>query len=84
MFNIEKYLQRFSKNLSLIGEDKEKIIEVINKYTKINIKTSDVEIKDYKIKINTSTVGKNQIFLFKNKIIDEINSTLNVKVVDIN
>ncbi len=83
MFNIDKYLQKFSKGISNLEFNKSKIIEVINKYTNINIDKSKIEIKDYKIFIETNAVGKSQIFINKNKILNEINSFTDTKVVDI-
>lgn len=83
MFNIDKYLQKFSKGVASIEFNKGKIIEIINKYTKLSIQSSQVEIKDYKIFVNTTSVGKNQLFIMKSKILNEINSSIPVKIVDI-
>ncbi|KND47979.1 MAG: hypothetical protein AB201_00030 [Parcubacteria bacterium C7867-006] len=83
MFNIEQYLKRFSKGIESIKVNKENIVLIINKYTNLNINSSDIEIKDYKIIVNTSAVGKSQLFLNKNKILQEINSSIKTKVVDI-
>ena len=82
MFNIEQYLKRFSKNLKSLEGDKIKILEVVKKHTKIEINISNLEIKNYVVFIKTNAVGKNQIFLNKNKILEEINSD-NIKIVDI-
>lgn len=82
MFNIEQYLKRFSKNLNSLEGDKIKILEVVKKYTKIEINISNLEIKNYVVFIKTNAVGKNQIFLNKNKILEEIMSE-NIKIVDI-
>lgn len=83
MFNIDKYLQRFSKGIDSLEFNKAKIVEIINKYTNLKIDSSNVEIKDYIVVVNTSAVGKNQIFIYKKKILDEINSIISTKVVDI-
>ncbi len=61
MFNIDKYLQKFSKGISTLELNKKKIIEIINKYTNLNVDLSTIEIKDYKIIVDTTRVGKNQM-----------------------
>lgn len=83
MFNIDKYLQKFSKGISNLEFNKNKIVDVINKYTNINIDKSKIEIKDYKIFVETNVVGRSQIFINKNKILNEINSFTDTKVIDI-
>ncbi len=83
MFNIEQYLKKFSKNIQTLEGNKEKITLIINKYTKLNVESSCVEIKDYKIIVDTNSIGKSQLFLNKNKIIEEIKSTLDQTVIDI-
>ncbi len=83
MFNIDKYLQKFSKGIASLEFNKSKIIEIINKHTHLGIDSSQVEIKDYSLIVSTNAVGKNQIFIYKQKILEEINSSINTKVVDI-
>ncbi len=82
MFNIEQYLKRFSRNLFSIEENKVKILEIVRNYTKLNLNISDLELKNYIVFVRTNAVGKNQIFLNKTKILEEI-SKQNIKVVDI-
>jgi hypothetical protein len=82
MFNIEQYLKRFSKNLSSVEDNKSKVIEIINKYSKIKTTFSDIEIKNYIVFVKTNAVGKNQLFLNKTKILEEIKSE-NINIIDI-
>jgi hypothetical protein len=83
MFNIDKYLKRFSRNLNSLEFEKDKILEILKKHTNITLDKNDIEIKNYKIVVNTNMVGKNQIFIKKRSILDEINSNIETKVVDI-
>lgn len=83
MFNIEQYLKRFSKGIASIELNKTKIIEIINKHTNISVDSSKVEIKDYKVIVDTSAVGKNQIFLNKRKILDDIKVITGINIIDI-
>lgn len=83
MFNIEQYLKRFSKGIVSLELNKEKIVDIINKHTHLSLNSKDVEIKDFKINVQTSGVGKSQLFLNKNKILEEIKTSTDIKVVDI-
>lgn len=83
MFNIDRYLKRFTKNLDSLEFEKENILEILKKHTNLTLNKTDIEIKDYKILVNTSMAGKNQIFIKKNLILDEIKSSVGVKVIDI-
>ncbi len=83
MFNIDHYLKRFSKKINSIDFDKEKIVEVVNSFTKLNIKKEDIEVKDFKIYIKTSLVGKNQLFIYKNKLLEGIKSSTDNNFIDI-
>ncbi len=83
MFNIEKYLQKFSKNVADIELYKKQISESIEKHTQINISTSDVEIKNYIVYVNSSPAVKNKLFIYKEKILEDITNSVSIKIVDI-
>ena len=83
MFNISSFLEKFSKNIQNTELHKEKILEIIEKQTQIKISPQDLEIKDYIIFIKSSPAIKNKIFIFKNKILEEISVSVPVKIIDI-
>ena len=83
MFNIQKYLERFSKNIKSAELDKSKILEIIEKNTQIKILPVDLEIKNYIIYINSSPAVKNKLFIYKAKILEEISASVSTKIVDI-
>lgn len=84
MFNINKYLEKLSKNISSTENQKKRILEIIEKDTNLNFNIEDIEIKNYIIYIKTSLAIKNKIFIYKNKIIEDVTSVLpNIKIVDI-
>lgn len=84
MFNIEKYLEKFSKEARLVELHKAKILEIIEKNTGLYILPKNVEIKDYILHITDSPAVKNKLFIYKNKIIEEIASLVSdLKIVDI-
>jgi hypothetical protein len=83
MFNIEKYLQKFSKDIQSTESNKEQIVEIINKYTDINIPTEDIEIKNYTVLVKSSPSIKNKLFIYKDKILKDIILSVSIKIVDI-
>jgi len=83
MFNIEKYLQKFSKNIADSEIHKKQISEIIEKNIQIKISPKDVEIKDYVAHIKSSPAVKNKIFIYKEKILKDFTKSLTIKIVDI-
>ena len=82
MLKIQKYLEKFSKNISLAELDKKKIIEILKKQTGLDFSPESVEIKDCIIYIKSSPAVKNKIFICKKNIFDEI-VVFGIKIVDI-
>ena len=83
MFNIEKFLDKFSKNIKSTEINKRVIIETIKKYISLDIPLDHIEIIDYIIHIKSSPAVLNKIFIYKQKIIEEINSKISLKIIDI-
>ena len=83
MFNIEKYLEKFSKDVKNAELHKTKILEIIEKHTQLYILPKNLEIKDGIIRVNESPAVKNKLFIHKGQILEEISSATPIKVVDI-
>ncbi|KKR31680.1 MAG: hypothetical protein UT65_C0020G0009 [Parcubacteria group bacterium GW2011_GWF2_39_8b] len=83
MFNIEKYLEKFSKNIRNAELNKTKILEIIKKHTNLNLLPEEIEIKNYIAYIKSSPAVKNKLFIHKNKILEEISTSLSTKIIDI-
>ena len=83
MLNIAKFLEKFSKNLKSAEIYKKQILEIIEKQTQLQILPEDLEIKNFVLYIKSSPAVKNKLFIFKNKILEEIALTVSTKVVDI-
>ena len=83
MFNIEKFLEKFSKNIKNTEIFKKQIQEIVLKHTQINVPLENIEIKNNIIYTNSSPAVSNKIFVHKNKILEEIGSTLTIKIIDI-
>jgi len=63
MFNIEKYLEKFSKNIRNAELNKTKILEIIKKHTNLNLLPEEIEIKNYIAYIKSSPAVKNKLFI---------------------
>ncbi len=84
MFNINFFLEKFSKNLSSLEIQKKQIVEIIEKYIHTDILPSDIEIKNYVIYTKSSPALKNKIFIYKNKILEDVVSFVpDLKIIDI-
>jgi hypothetical protein len=83
MFNIEKYLEKFSKNIHSSSLQKECVLRVIKKYTQIQLSPDEIEVKNYIVYIKTSPAVLNKIFIYKSKILEDIAlQTPSLKIVD--
>jgi len=83
MFNISSFLQKFSKDLNSTELNRKQIIDIIKKHTQIELSLVDIEIKDYIMETKSSPAVKNKIFMYKEKILEEINRSVSQKIVDI-
>lgn len=83
MFNIQRYLEKFSKNIKSIEIYKKQILEIIEKNAQISIPSNEIEIKNYIVYIKSSPAVKNKLFIYKNKILEEISVSLPTKIIDI-
>ncbi len=83
MFNINKYLEKISKNIKSKDFYNDKIIDIIKNITGIDIKKEEIELKDCIVFIKNSSAVKNKIFIFKNKILEEFSKNIPDKIVDI-
>jgi hypothetical protein len=82
MFNIEQFLKKFSKTVFSNELYKKQIIEIIKRYTNVDITEENIEIKNNIIYTTTNPGVKNKLFIYKNKILEDI-SSLPIKIIDI-
>ena len=83
MFNIEKFLEKFSKNIKNTEIYKKQILEIIKNQIEVNIPEESIEIKNNIVYIKLSPAYKNKIFIYKKQILEDISSSLSIKIVDI-
>ena len=83
MLNISKYLEKFAKKLNSENDNQERIIEIIKTKTGLSIQTGDIEIKGNIIKTKTTPAVKNKLFIYKEELLEEINLSSPIKIIDI-
>ncbi len=83
MFNISTFLEKFSKKIKSSQLHNKQILNIIEKESNIKIDIENLEIKNNTIYIKSSPPTKNQLFIFKKRIIEKINSLTPNKIIDI-
>lgn len=84
MFNINSFLDKFYKNIKSTEIDNIKILEILEKHTKIKFFLNDIEIKNYVLYIKSTPASLNKVFIFKRKILEDISFFIpNQKIIDI-
>ena len=76
MFSLEHFLGKFKNNAAYEILNRTIVSEVIQKYTGIFIEIKDMSFINGIIKLNISSIKKNEIYIKKNEIISSINSKI--------
>lgn len=79
MIEIKDLLNRFQNILNKEGINRGVIIETIYRITKVKLDKEVVKIKDKIVYLNIKPLFKNEIFLKKEKILEELKSLLGNK-----
>lgn len=83
MFNINKYLDKFNKNINSTNLFKEKVVKTIKDITNIDIDIKKIEYKNGLVYLNLTPAKKNKIFIQKDRIINEISKSTENKIIDL-
>ncbi len=69
---IQGFLEEYRKRLFQADGARHHILEIINKTSGVTILEKEIEIKKNEIILSTDLVAKNQIFLYKEKILKQL------------
>jgi len=83
MFDIAQYLEKFKKLKNSKFFIRDLVVESVKKITSIEIDNKKIDVKDSLVRINEKPIIKNEIFIKKSKILEEINSKTEQKITDI-
>lgn len=73
MQKISDFLEKFKTFGVKEREDKEKIIKIIEEYSKVKLETKNLDFKENRIILKNSGTPKTEIILNKNKILVALN-----------
>ena len=80
---IENFLEAYRKRLFKAEDARQAIIQLIKKVSGVELAEKEIEIKKGTIVLHANTVIKNQIFLYKEKILDEFKKSGVADIYDI-
>jgi len=83
MLGINKFLEKFSKDVRNVELHKTKILEIIEKQTQLYILPKNLEINEAVLYVKESPAVKNKLFIYKDKILEEIKKSAPIKIIDI-
>lgn len=73
MKGIKEFLERYKQTLFRSDLVREEIIHIIRSISGVELKNSEYKIERGEIILLTSPIKKNQIFLYRKKIIEAVN-----------
>ncbi len=84
MKSLGGFFDKFRNKVTGEIQNRTQIIEIIKKYIGQELKMDDITISSGILRIKTSSIAKNEIFIKKNQILKELSQKLNsMKIVDI-
>ncbi|MFZ2522856.1 MAG: hypothetical protein WAW92_00550 [Minisyncoccia bacterium] len=82
MFNISQFLKKTSNTLDINKHNKDIVVDIIKKNTKISLSLEQFEIKNYTVCLNVGSALQNKIFIYKKLILDDFKKN-NINIIDI-
>lgn len=83
MFDIAKYLEKFKTLGNSRYFLRDSVVESIKKITNIDINPKNIDIKSGIVRINSKNIIKNEIFIKKTKILEDLGKKTESKIIDI-
>jgi hypothetical protein len=74
--NLEGYLDKFKKIFSTVNFQRDAVVSIIEKHTNIKLLPKEFDIKDFVVTLKTSPGIKNEIFMHRNQILEELKTVL--------
>lgn len=79
MNNLGDYLKKFEVFLEGPKAEKEAILKAIKSASGLDVTDSEIEVKDGTVYINASPAVKNELFMYRKKIIEKLEESLKKK-----
>ena len=70
--SIKVFLEKYRKKLSVAEASRSELLQIILKISGVSLSEKEIVLKRGRIILHSDSITKNQIFIFKEKIIEEI------------
>lgn len=81
--NIQQYLEVYRKKLFAAEDERSNLIETIKRISGVTLLTKELQIKSGTLFIQSDSITRNQIYLYKLKLIEEFKKNSTIKIFDI-
>ena len=78
--NIQQFLEVYRKRLFKAEDERNAIINIIKNISGVTLFESQIIIQKGTLSIKSDSVTRNQLFLYKTKITEELNKGGNIKI----
>jgi len=82
--SIKSFLEKYSARLDTEDEKKEKIIQIFLTVARVQITPQMIVVENGILKINTSSVVKNELFIYKEKLLSALHESGRTDIFEIN
>lgn len=83
LLNIQQYLEVYRKKLFAAEDERSNLIDIVKKISGVTLLTKELQIKNGTLFIKSDSITRNQIYLYRSKLIEEFKKTPNLKIFDI-
>ena len=83
LLNIQQYLEVYRKKLSAAEGHRSDIIDVIKKISGVTLLDKELQVKKGTLFIRSDSTTRNQIYLYRSKLLEEFKKTPTANIFDI-
>ncbi len=81
--NIKNFLEEYRKRIGIFDEERKQICEAIFRASGISLSESQITTKRGVLEIKTDSVTRAEIFLYKTRILEELQKATSKKIAEI-
>ncbi len=81
--NIKEFLEEYRKRLNIFDDERKQIIEVIFRISALRFTESQISLKQGVLTVDTDSVTRNELFIYKSRILEELEKISKKKIFDI-
>ena len=83
LLNIQQYLEVYRKKLFTAEGHRSDIIDLIKKISGVTLLDKELQVKNGTLLIHSDSITRNQIYLYRSKLLEEFKKTPTAKIFDI-